>query len=111
MTKITLTPVQGLTVARAGGAVIAETQSALRLEEDGYPPVLYFPLGDAIAFCDPSETRTTCPHKGEAQYFHVNTKSGQILDAAWSYETPLSAVEAIAGHIAFGHEKVAVETL
>lgn len=111
MTEITIEPAAGTIVARAGGAVIAESTQALILRESGYDPVFYFPRSDAIAFCDPSQTRTHCPHKGEASYFHVATKSGPIQDAAWSYETPLDGVSKIAGHIAFGHEKVAVESL
>ncbi|MEM7668831.1 MAG: DUF427 domain-containing protein, partial [Pseudomonadota bacterium] len=50
-------------------------------------------------------------HKGDASYFHVSTKSGLIRDAAWSYETPIAGMEQIAGLIAFGHDKVAVEVL
>ncbi|MEM7506281.1 MAG: DUF427 domain-containing protein [Pseudomonadota bacterium] len=111
MTEITIEPATGTIVARAGGAVIAESTNALVLRESGYDPVFYFPRTDAIAFCDPSEKRSHCPHKGDACYCHVITKSGPIQDAAWSYETPLNGVSQIAGHIAFGHEKVAVEPL
>ncbi|MEM0923392.1 MAG: DUF427 domain-containing protein [Pseudomonadota bacterium] len=111
MTEIVIEPVPGTVVARAGGAVIAETSEALVLREPGYDPVHYFPRGDAIAFCDPSPKRSHCPHKGEASYFHLTTKSGAIENAAWSYETPLASVAAIAGHIAFGHDKIAVEVL
>ncbi|MEL6475915.1 MAG: DUF427 domain-containing protein [Pseudomonadota bacterium] len=111
MADIEIEPVDGTVVARAGGAVIAETTAALVLREPGYAPVHYFPRADAIAFCDPSDKRTTCPHKGAARYFHITTKSGPILDAAWSYEEPIAAVAAIAGYIAFGHDRVAVEIL
>jgi uncharacterized protein (DUF427 family) len=107
---ITITPVPGLHVVRAGGAVIAETKAALMLSEPGYDPVIYFPRGDVgMAFLDPSATRTTCPHKGEATYYHIAAKSGPIEDAGWSYEAPIAGMEAIAGHIAFAHERVAVE--
>lgn len=111
MTKITIRPKPGTSVVRAGGAVIAESAAALELLEEGYPPVTYFPRADAMAFCDPSDKRTQCPHKGEASYFHVTTKSGPLKDAAWSYEDPIEAVAEIAGCIAFAHEKVTVETL
>ena len=65
-------------MVRAGGAVIGESRAALVLEEPGHDPVVYFPRADiGMAFLDPSETRTRCPHKGEARYFHIAAKSGR----------------------------------
>jgi uncharacterized protein (DUF427 family) len=87
--KFTITPAAGVHVVRAGGAIIGETSRALILHENGYDPVVYFPREDAgMEFLDPSDTRTTCPHKGEATHYHIAAKSGPIKDAAWSYETP-----------------------
>jgi uncharacterized protein (DUF427 family) len=64
-----------------------------------------------MAFLDPSDTRTTCPHKGVATHFHLAAKAGRIADAAWSYETPLPGAAAITGYLAFYPEKVTVEGL
>ncbi|MEM8790620.1 MAG: DUF427 domain-containing protein [Pseudomonadota bacterium] len=111
MTEITIEPANGMVVVRAGGAVIVESSDAVILRESGYDPVYYFPREDASMFLDASAKRTTCPHKGEASYFHIVTKSGPIEDAAWSYETPINGMEVIRERIAFGHEKVAVEEL
>ena len=109
---ITIRPDTSLHVVRAGGAVIAESRDVKILEESGHDPVVYFPRPDiGMAFLDPSDTRTTCPHKGEATYFHIFAKSGAIRDAGWSYEAPGAGAEAIAGHIAFSHDRVAVERL
>jgi len=100
----------GTWVVRAGGAVLGETRKALELREGSLPPVIYFPRDDlAMAMLDPSPTRSTCPKKGEAAYFSIQAKSGPIQDAGWSYETPLEAVSAIAGHIAFYPNKATVE--
>jgi uncharacterized protein (DUF427 family) len=102
----------GTWVVRAGGAVIGETQNAVELTEGDHAPVIYFPRGDiAMAFLEPSATRTTCPHKGEASHYAIQTKSTVIEDAAWSYETPKAGLEAIAGHLAFYPDKVTVEQL
>ncbi len=110
--KFTITPAAGVHVMRAGGAVIAETSRALILHEVGLEPVVYFPREDAgMEFLDPSDTRTTCPHKGEATHYHIAAKSGPIRDAAWSYETPVAGAEAIAGYVAFYDEKATVEAL
>jgi uncharacterized protein (DUF427 family) len=108
----TIAPAEGTYVVRAGGAVIAETRQALLLEERGLAPVIYFPRADiAMELLDPSETRTTCPHKGTASYYHIAAKSGPILDSAWSYEDPVAGAEAIAGHLAFYPDKATVEQI
>ena len=107
---IKITPAQGTWVVRAGGAVIGESDRALELVEGDYAPVIYFPREDiAMAFLEPSDTASTCPHKGQARYFTIHAKSGPVKDAAWSYETPKAGVEAIAGYLAFYTSSVAVE--
>ncbi|MBI1219602.1 MAG: DUF427 domain-containing protein [Rhodobacteraceae bacterium] len=107
---IRITKAEGTWVVRAGGAVLAESQNALELTEGHYPPVIYFPRADiAMAFLERSETTSTCPWKGEANYYAIIAKSGRIADAAWSYETPKPGVERIAGHLAFYPSKVALE--
>lgn len=103
----------GTWVARAEGAVIAESREALELAEGSYPPVIYFPRGDvAMPFLEQSARQTFCPHKGETVYFHIaGPGGGRIADAAWSYEAPLPGVAAIAGAIAFEAHLVTVERL
>lgn len=100
-------------VVRAGGAIVGETDGALELAEAGYPEVIYFPRANiAMAFMDASETTSHCPHKGDATYFSVVTKSTTLADVAWSYEAPHADMARIAGHIAFFPEKgVTVEKL
>ncbi len=110
--KMTITPADGVWVVRAGGAVLAESRSALQLDEDGHASVIYFPRGDvATAFLEPSATRTHCPHKGEAGYFGIAAATGLIADAAWAYAAPVAGAETIAGHFAFDTDKVTVERL
>jgi uncharacterized protein (DUF427 family) len=102
MTDIKIRKAEGTWVVRAGGAVLAETKNALELSEDGYPDVIYFPQEDiAMAFLDESEYRTTCPHKGEARYYSIVTKSQTLENAAWSYESPKDDVARIKDHLAF----------
>ena len=98
-------------VVRSGGAVLGESGNALVLTEGDYPPVIYFPRSDiAMAFLDRSETVTHCPHKGDATYFSIVTRSTTHADAAWSYEQPKDGVAEIRDHIAFyPSEDVAVE--
>ena len=102
MADIKIRKAEGTWTVRAGGAVLAESKNALELSEDGYPDVIYFPRSDiAMAFLDESDHRTTCPHKGEARYFSIVTKSQTLYDAAWSYEAPKDEVARIKGHLAF----------
>lgn len=102
----------GTWVIRAGGAVLGESSEALELTENGYLPVIYFPRGDiAMAFLDASDTSTTCPYKGTASYYSIQTKSVTIKDAAWSYEDPKEGVKRIAGHLAFYPDKATVEQI
>jgi uncharacterized protein (DUF427 family) len=107
---IKIRPATGTWVVRAAGAVLGESKSALELTEGDNTPVIYFPRDDlAMAFFDQTEMTATCPYKGEASYFTIEAKSGPIPNAAWSYETPKDEVAEIKNHIAFYHEKVAVE--
>ena len=107
---IQIRPATGTWVVRAGGAVLGESQNALELTEGDYPPVIYFPRSDiAMAFLEPSDTTSSCPHKGTASYFSIVAKSGPIADAVWSYTNPNTEVAAIKDHLAFYPAKVAVE--
>ncbi|MCV2891647.1 DUF427 domain-containing protein [Lentibacter sp. XHP0401] len=100
--KITITPATGTWVVRAGGAVLGESKNALELSEGDYPAVIYFPRSDiATAFLDPSERTSNCPHKGDASYYSIVTKSKTIENAVWSYEAPLATVDKIKGYLAF----------
>ncbi|WP_371054705.1 DUF427 domain-containing protein [Rhodosalinus sp. K401] len=113
MARIIIRPAQGKWSVRAGGAVLGESSAALELDEEGHAPVIYFPREDlAMAFLEPTERSSHCPHKGDASWFSIVTKSTTIPDAAWSYEAPLDGVSEIAGHVAFYEsDMVTVERL
>lgn len=102
MSNITIRPAEGTWVVRAGGAVIGETNNAMELREEGYDPVIYFPRTDvAMAFLDRSDRSTHCPHKGDAAYYSIVSKSKTYADAVWTYEAPIDGLTDIAGHLAF----------
>lgn len=110
--KITIEAATGTCVIRAGGAVLGESNAALLLTEGSSAPVIYFPREDvAMAMLEPTDHTSYCPYKGSARYFSIKTKSTTLENAVWSYETPLAAVEEIAGYLAFWGESVAVEQL
>ena len=99
---ITIRTADGTWTVRAGGAVLGESQNALELAEGDYDPVIYFPRDDiAMAFLDRTDKTSHCPHKGDASYFSVVTKSTTIENAVWSYEDPKPGVARIKDHLAF----------
>lgn len=110
---ITIRRAPGKWSVRAGGAVLGETENALELTEGDYPAVIYFPREDiATAFLDDCDYTTHCPHKGDATYFSIVTKSKTLKNAVWSYEAPKEEVARIKGYLAFtSNEGVAVEQL
>jgi len=102
MSDIRIRKAEGTWTVRAGGAVLAESRNALELTEDGHADVIYFPREDvAMAFLDRTDHATHCPKKGDASYYSIMTKSTELQNAAWSYESPLPEAERIRDHLAF----------
>ncbi len=110
---ITIHKAEGIWTVRAGRAVLGESSNALELIEGDYPPVIYFPREDiAMAFLDASDKSSHCPHKGNATYFSVVTKSRTLEKVVWSYENPTEDVARIKGHLAFQNvEEVTIENI
>ena len=113
MSDIRIHKTDGTWTVRAGGAVLGESKSALVLSEEGLPDVVYFPRDDiAMAFLDPSDHSTHCPHKGDARHFSIVTKSGTLANSVWSYENPKAEVARIKDHLAFyASDTVSVEQI
>lgn len=107
---IEIAPFGGRVRVRVGGEMVADTAHALLLEEGSLPPVFYIPRADVhMDRLTPSATTSHCPFKGDAGYFSA-VPDGPA-DVAWSYEVPLPAAAAIAGHLAFYPDKAEIETL
>ncbi len=100
----------GTWVVRAHGAVLGESMQVQELTEGGGRPVHYFPRADiAMAMLDATDRTSSCPWKGQASYFSIVTPDGRMDNAVWSYETPIAACQAIAGHLAFYPDRVTIE--
>lgn len=62
----------------------------------------YFPPDSIIKECfRSSDTRTTCPWKGLASYYHLQVGEKVNQDAAWFYPEPKEAAKSIKNYIAF----------
>src|SRR5207248_11152761 len=89
------------------GAVIADSNSALRVEETGHGPVHYLPQKDVrLDLMRPTEHHTRCPYKGEASYWRIEVpgEAGSVRraeNAVWAYRSPYDEVAGLAGYYAF----------
>lgn len=65
------------------------------------PPTCVDPL-----ILRPSETRTRCPYKGEAEYYNVVIDGKTYKDLIWWYRYPTLESAPVVGHFCFYNEKV-----
>ena len=79
------------------GEIIAASTDTVVVEGNHYFPV------DSVnmAFMKPSDTRTSCPWKGEASYYSIEVDGQLNIDAAWYYPQPKEAASNIQGRVAF----------
>lgn len=97
---------QRVTVVVAG-LVIAYSANAKVLHEKGLEDMLYVPRKDvAMTELRQTDHSTHCPFKGDATYFSIPAGGERSVNAAWSYESPLPAAEAIKDHLAFYPDRV-----
>ena len=97
-------------MVRVGDQVVADSRHALTLQESTYPAVQYIPMADVDqGVLRRTDTATYCPFKGDASYYSVQTRGGQMVeDVIWTYEKPYAAVAEIADHVAFYPDRAEV---
>lgn len=83
----------------------ASWKGAELAQSDDYEVVegnIYFPA-DSIReeFFLPSDSKTVCPWKGVASYYHIEVNGEINQDAAWFYPETKDAAKNIEGHVAF----------
>lgn len=79
------------------GKVIAESAETLSLEGTDF-----FPRETVqMSHLSRSPTRTSCPWRGVANYYHVEVDGKIETDAAYSYEAPKKRAARLKNHIAF----------
>lgn len=108
--KITVEPFDGAVTVVFSDAILASTDKALLLKEDGHEPVFYIPFKDIyFEFLKPSGTSTRCPFKGNASYWNVSAVGEALNDVMWAYERPYDEMAVIKDHGAFYADKVRIE--
>lgn len=86
-----------MAIATWNGVVLAESDRTVVVEGNHYFPRESL-RGD---FLRPSDTHSTCPWKGTADYYHIEVNGERNRDAAWCYPDPSPAAEQIKDRIAF----------
>jgi acyl-CoA thioesterase/uncharacterized protein (DUF427 family) len=110
-----------------GDRLVAESTGAVRAQEPGEPPALYFPCEDVrFDLFEDEGRRTTCPVKGTAQLWSIDAPAGAATAAAaawhesasaavdgkdvlWRFSEPSPACGWLADFAAFDHDRVRVE--
>ncbi len=90
-------------VVERDGRVLADTTRPTLLFETSLPTRFYLPREDVVAELAPSDRRTICAYKGEANYFTIDG-----LDLVWTYEDPLLDAGPIKDLVCFFDELVDV---
>jgi uncharacterized protein (DUF427 family) len=88
------------------GVTVADCAQPRILFETALPPRYYLPLSDVRTdLLRPSDTHTSCPYKGTAGYWSVDSGRELHRDIVWIYRTPLPESQKIAGLACFYNEK------
>jgi uncharacterized protein (DUF427 family) len=89
------------------GVVLADSHQPRILFETGLVPRYYLPLSDVrMEYFRPSDSQTSCPYKGTANYWDVEVNGVRHKDFVWTYRTALPESERITGLACFYNEKV-----
>ncbi|MER8647930.1 DUF427 domain-containing protein [Mesorhizobium sp. M0586] len=108
--RLAIEPFSGTVTVRFSDAIVAATERAKVLREDGHEPVFYIPFEDIyFDLFEKTDTTTWFPLKGTATYWRVHAVGSSSDDFMWAYETPDAAALAIAGHAAFDPEKARID--
>jgi len=104
---ITISPVEGKVRVTLARRIVAESTRALRLKENGYPPVYYLPRNDAdMSLLLRTTHYTYCPYKGDCTYYSIPIGGPKSENAVWTYEKPYEAVASIGEYLAFYPSRV-----
>ncbi len=106
-TRIDILPSSRHIRVEIDGVAVAESDHSRILFETGLPARYYLPKTDVrMDLLTPTDHETSCPYKGTAEYWSVDTGSGVHENVAWGYATPLEESARVAGLVCFYNEKV-----
>jgi uncharacterized protein (DUF427 family) len=104
---ISISPARTRIIVTVAGRPIADTLSALTLQEAAYPPAYYIPRSDVdMSRLQRTSHQTYCPYKGDCTYYSIPAGGERSVNAAWTYESPYPAVSEIREYLAFYPDRV-----
>jgi uncharacterized protein (DUF427 family) len=87
--------------------VIADSSAAYVLIETGLPTRYYLPKTTCnFELLEPTNSVTSCPYKGDANYYSIMLDGKEYKDYVWWYRYPTPESSLIAGRVCFYNEKV-----
>lgn len=107
--SLSITPTRRRVRARYANHIIADSEEALALREDGAPVWHYFPVEDVdMAYLGRTGHVAHCPYKGDATTYTLTMEGDILEDVAKVYEDPYPAAESLRGRVAFDPRRVEV---
>jgi uncharacterized protein (DUF427 family) len=89
------------------GVTVADSRQPRLLFETGLPTRYYLPKGDVnMELLTDSDLVTSCPYKGDANYYNVTVGDTTHENIVWWYRNPVEESSRIAGYVSFYNEKV-----
>ena len=105
--KITVSGIDKHIKVASEGEVIAETDDALMISEQGHDDTVYVPVRDAkLKFYKESPKKYTCPYKGTADYYSLAINGNEKKDVVWRYLRPSLDFIAIKDYLAFDQNSI-----
>jgi len=79
------------------GVVLAQSDETIIIEGNYYFP----PESLRMEYFKETDTRSTCPWKGQASYYDIQVNGKLNENAAWFYKNPSDSAKDIKDHAAF----------
>jgi acyl-CoA thioesterase II len=93
----------------AGDVLVAESDRCMLLTESKHVDRLYFPESDVRwELFAATDHHTTCPFKGDADYWSLTGTGPVEENVVWTYRRPAPQVAAIEGYVCFYQERLRV---
>lgn len=105
--RLQVAPCASRITVRFQDQTIADSADVLIMRETNHAPVYYFPRKDvAMNLLEPTDHRSHCPFKGNANYWTLHVGGREAQNVAWSYEDPFDEALVVKDHIAFYWDKM-----
>ncbi|KAF9876685.1 hypothetical protein CkaCkLH20_06093 [Colletotrichum karsti] len=105
--RIDILPSTRSVEVKIAGKTVAKTTNSVHLHETYLPARYYVPLSSVDqTVLRKSELVTSCPYKGDAEYYNIVINGEEFKDLVWYYKVPTHESANIAGLLCFYNEKV-----